>query len=84
MRSSACAGWTHDADPLIAELEGLAQQKQDNALLVALEQRSGVALARLDRVAAAGPVLAGRVYVLPDGGPPHAIPPAVLVQHVPT
>ena len=75
--------WTHDADPLIAELEGLAQQKQDNALLVALEQRSGVALARLDRVAAAGPVLAGRVYVLPDGGPPHAIPPAVLVQHVP-
>ncbi|MCM2312500.1 MAG: hypothetical protein NDI84_13955, partial [Steroidobacteraceae bacterium] len=40
-------------------------------------------LARLDQVAHAGPVLAGRAYLLPEGGPPHALPPNVLLQRVP-
>jgi hypothetical protein len=48
-----------------------------------LHGRSGAALARLDQVAAAGPVLAGRAYVLPEGDAPQALPPDVLVQRVP-
>jgi V/A-type H+-transporting ATPase subunit I len=75
--------WAKEADPLIAELESLAQLRDDNALLGELQLQSGTAMPRLDRVAGAGPVLAGRVYVLPEGGPPQALPPAVLVQRVP-
>jgi V/A-type H+-transporting ATPase subunit I len=75
--------WARAADPLIAELEALAQAREDLGLLVELGGVADTALPRLDRVAGAGPVLAGRVYVLPEGGPPQALPPAVLVQRVP-
>ncbi|MGB5104440.1 MAG: hypothetical protein WBO04_14150 [Steroidobacteraceae bacterium] len=74
--------WAVDADPLIAELQSLAQSREDNALLQRLEAESGAALPRLDHVAGAGPVLAGRVYVLPEDGPPQSLPPAVLVQRI--
>lgn len=74
--------WAGDADPLIAELQALAQSREDNALLQRLEAESGASLPRLDHVAGAGPVLAGRVYVLPEDGPPQALPPAVLVQRI--
>jgi len=47
-----------------------------------LQQRSGACLPRLDRVASAGPVLAGRVYALPEEGPPQPLPAAVLVALV--
>ena len=76
-------GWAKAADPLIAELEELAQSAEDTALLTQLQARSGESLARLDQVAHAGPVLAGRAYLLPEGGPPHALPPDVLLQRVP-
>ena len=75
--------WTKAADPLIAELEELAQAAEDTALLAQLQSQAGGDLARLDRVAQAGPVLAGRAYVLGDGGPPQALPPNVLLQRVP-
>ena len=75
--------WTRAADPLIAELEELAQAAEDTALLAQLQALSGDGLARLDQVARAGPVLAGRAYLLPEGGPPHALPPNVLLQRVP-
>jgi V/A-type H+-transporting ATPase subunit I len=75
--------WTKDADPLIAELENLGQLRDDNSLLEEMQQQSAAAMPRLDRVAGAGPVLAGRVYLLPEGGPPQSLPPAVLVQRVP-
>jgi V/A-type H+/Na+-transporting ATPase subunit I len=75
--------WTKAADPLIAELEELAQAAEDTALLAQLQVLSGDGLARLDQVARAGPVLAGRAYLLPEGGPPHALPPNVLLQRVP-
>jgi V/A-type H+-transporting ATPase subunit I len=74
--------WTKAADPLIAELEDLAQAAEDNALLAQLQATSGDELARLDQVAKAGPVLAGRAYLLPEGGPPQALPPNVLMQRV--
>jgi V/A-type H+-transporting ATPase subunit I len=72
--------WTVAADPLISELEGLAQSAENTHLLSELTQHAGDALARLDRVAAAGPVLAGRAYLLADGGPPQALPANVLLQ----
>jgi len=75
-------GWATAADPLIAELEELAQSAEDTALLAQLQALSGAGLARLDQVAHAGPVLAGRAYLLPEGGPPQALPPNVLLQRV--
>ena len=75
--------WARAADPLIEELEHLAQSAEDYALLAQLQERSGEALARLDEVARAGPVLAGRAYLLTDGGPPQALPQNVLLQRVP-
>jgi V/A-type H+-transporting ATPase subunit I len=74
--------WAAAADPLIAELEHLAQAAEDTALLTELQSLSGDSLARLDQVARAGPVLAGRAYLLTEGGPPQALPPNVLLQRV--
>ena len=74
--------WAAAAEPLILELEHLAQETEDTALLQQLQAQSGDALARLDQLAHAGPVLAGRVYLLPEGGPPQALPPDVLLQRV--
>jgi V/A-type H+-transporting ATPase subunit I len=75
--------WATAADPLIAELESLAQAAEDTELLADMQARSGDALARLDQLARAGPVLAGRAYLLPDAGLPQALPTNVLLQHVP-
>jgi V/A-type H+-transporting ATPase subunit I len=75
--------WTVAAEPLIAELEALEAQSADLALLDELRQLSDATLPRLDRVATAGPVLAGRLYSLPADGQVQAVPPAVLLQRVP-
>jgi V/A-type H+-transporting ATPase subunit I len=75
--------WAAAADPLIAELEALAQSAEDTELLADLQARSGDALARLDQMARAGPVLAGRAYLLPEPGLPQALPTNVLLQRVP-
>jgi V/A-type H+-transporting ATPase subunit I len=75
--------WAVAADPLIAELEALAQSAEDTELLADLQARSGDSLARLDQLARAGPVLAGRAYLLPDAGLPQALPTSVLLQRVP-
>jgi V/A-type H+-transporting ATPase subunit I len=75
--------WATAADPLIAELEALAQAAEDTERLADLQARSGDALARLDQLARAGPVLAGRAYLLPDAGLPQALPTSVLLQRVP-
>jgi len=75
--------WATAADPLIAELEELAQSAEDTALLAELQALAGDGLARLDQLAHAGPVLAGRAYLLTDGGRPQALPPHVLLQRVP-
>jgi V/A-type H+-transporting ATPase subunit I len=76
-------GWSSEADPLIAELEVLAQSSENARLLGELARHGGESLARLDRVAGAGPVLAGRAYLLSDGGAPQALPPNVLLQRIP-
>jgi len=79
----AVRAWAAAADPLIAELEGLAQSAEDSRLLGDLARQGGESLARLDRVAGAGPVLAGRAYMLAEGGAPQALPAKVLIQRIP-
>jgi V/A-type H+-transporting ATPase subunit I len=74
--------WSAEAQPLIAELESLEAQRTDVELLYDLRQHSADSLPRLDRVAAAGPVLAGRIYALPADGQTQALPPTVLLQRV--
>jgi V/A-type H+-transporting ATPase subunit I len=74
--------WGKDADPAVAELEATALARSEAQLVAQLLQAGGDALPRLDRIAGAGPVLASRIYVLPQGGPPLSLPPAVLTQRV--
>ena len=74
--------WSTEAEPLIAELESLEAQRTDLELLDQLRLHSADSLPRLDRVAVAGPVLAGRVYALPADGQTQALPPTVLLQRV--
>ncbi len=75
--------WAADADPLIAELESVAQLREDTALLTTLCQLADAAVPRLDRMANAGPVFAGRVYVMPESGLQLSVPPAVLLHRLP-
>ena len=74
--------WCAEAEPLVAELEHVASQRTDARLLEALAVEGGDALPRLDRLAVAGPMLAGRVYLLPADGAVQSLPPAVLAQRV--
>ena len=72
--------WARDADPAVAELEHIAQSRGETQLLQQLQQAGGDALPQLDRLAAAGPVLGSRVYMLPTGGPPLSLPATVISQ----
>ncbi len=74
--------WARDADPVVAELEAVVQEREAAALLEQLQQAGGDALPHLDRVAAAGPVLASRVYRMPAGGPGLSLPPGVITQRL--
>jgi len=76
--------WATSADPLIAELESLAQTARDLELLVRLQAQAGDALPPLDLMARAGPLFVGRVFVVPEGGVPQALPADVIVQRVVT
>ncbi len=72
--------WARAAEPVVAELEALAVEQEDLAALARLCADSPAALPRLDRVAAAGPVLASRLYLLPRGTGVPPLPPAALAQ----
>jgi V/A-type H+/Na+-transporting ATPase subunit I len=73
-------GWAIAAEPWVAELETLARERVELQSLERLCVAADVALPRLDRLAAAGPVLASRVYVLPPGTPALSLPPALIHQ----
>jgi V/A-type H+/Na+-transporting ATPase subunit I len=75
--------WTREADPLIAELEEIGRSAEETSLLAELLSAAGGGLARLDELGRAGPVLAGRVYLLPEDGAGQALPGSVLLQRVP-
>jgi len=74
--------WAAEAGPVVAELEAIALARAETSSLEQLQAVGGDTLPRLDRVAAAGPLLASRVYALAVGGPPLVLPPAVLTQRV--
>jgi V/A-type H+-transporting ATPase subunit I len=74
--------WAGEADPAVAELESIAQSRSETMLLARLQDVGGIALPRLDRVAAAGPLFASRVYVLPQASQPLSLPPAVITQRL--
>jgi len=73
--------WASVAEPVVAELEALALERAEIEALDRLCAAAGEALPRLDRMAAAGPVLAGRVYVLPPGTQALSLPPALIHQY---
>jgi V/A-type H+-transporting ATPase subunit I len=72
--------WAGVAEPVVAELEALAVERDEIDALRRLAATAGLALPRLDRLAQAGPVLASRVYALPPGTPALSLPPAVIHQ----
>ena len=74
--------WAQDAEPVVAELEAIGQDRDATALLERLQVAGGDVLPRLDRIAAAGPVLASRVYVMPAGGQALSLPPGVITQRL--
>lgn len=74
--------WAAEAEPAVAELEGIAQSRSETAQLARLNALGGATLPRLDSVAAAGPLLASRVYRLEPGGPPLPLPPSVITQRL--
>jgi V/A-type H+-transporting ATPase subunit I len=73
--------WAAAAEPVVQELEALALERAEIDALEKLCDIAGTALPRLDRMAAAGPVLAGRIYVLPAGTPALSLPPALIHQY---
>ena len=78
---AALHAWAGTAEAVVAELEALAVEREELDALARLCTGAPEALPRLDRMAQAGPVLASRVYALPPGTPPLAVPPAVIQQY---
>lgn len=79
----ACArlqAWAAEAAPVIAELESLQRLREETNLIARLHACAGDQLPRLDRIASAGPMLAGRIYALQTSQQPHAMPPSVMTQ----
>jgi V/A-type H+-transporting ATPase subunit I len=72
--------WAVAAEPIVAELESLALGRDELTALGRLCVAAGDALPRLDRLAAAGPVLASRIYVLPADQPALSLPPSLIHQ----
>ncbi|HET7202264.1 MAG TPA: hypothetical protein VFI92_02740 [Steroidobacteraceae bacterium] len=78
---AALHAWAGTAEPVVAELEALAVEREELDALARLCAGTPDALPRLDRMAQAGPVLGSRVYRLPPGTPPLSVPPAVIQQY---
>ena len=79
---AALGAWAGTAEPVVAELETIAVEREQLEALARLCGAASDALPRLDRMAKAGPVLGCRVYTLPPGTPPLIVPPAVIQQYV--
>lgn len=78
---AALNAWAGTAEPVVAELEAIAVEREQLEALTRLCACASEALPRLDRMARAGPVLGCRVYALPPGTPPLTVPPAVIQQY---
>ena len=79
---AALGAWAGTAEPVVAELEVIAVEREQLEALARLCGAASDGLPRLDRMARAGPVLGSRVYTLPPGTPALTVPPAVIQQYV--
>jgi V/A-type H+/Na+-transporting ATPase subunit I len=74
--------WASQADPLIARLQHLANECSELERLRGLLSAPSETLPNLALFGAAGPVLAGRAYLLAPESGALAIPPSTLVERV--
>ncbi|MGA2708851.1 MAG: V-type ATP synthase subunit I [Steroidobacteraceae bacterium] len=74
--------WSVAAEPLIGQLQKLAQERAQLELLERLLSQSAGDLPDLRLFADAGPLLASRAYVLPSAPRALGIPPSVLTQTI--
>lgn len=74
--------WAVAAEPLIGQLQKLAQERAQLELLERLLSQSGGDLPDLRLFAGAGPLLASRAYVLPSARRALGIPPSVLTRTI--
>ncbi|MGI9263661.1 MAG: V-type ATP synthase subunit I, partial [Gammaproteobacteria bacterium] len=76
--------WSEEADPIIAELQQSKTRLEDLTLLQDLLAGADAGLPDLGQLAAAGPYLDGRLYLLPPEATLPELPSSVLVQFVET
>jgi V/A-type H+/Na+-transporting ATPase subunit I len=74
--------WAVAADPLIAELQKLQHERTELAYLERLLLQSRAPLPRFNLLFNAGPVLAGRIYLLEPKAGALTLPAAVLAQRI--
>jgi len=80
----AVRAWAGDAAPVIAELQGTRRMLGDLETLADAFSLEDEQLPNLHQLAAAGPYLEGRLYVLPAEATIQQAPPSVLLQRVET
>jgi V/A-type H+/Na+-transporting ATPase subunit I len=74
--------WAAAADPLITELQKLKHERTELAYLERLLSQSRAPLPALDLIFNAGPVLAGRIYLLEPAPAALSLPSTVLAQRI--
>jgi len=74
--------WAAVADPLVTQMQQLAHERIELTYLRRLLSQARAPLPPLDRILNAGPVLAGRIYLLEKGGEPPPLPDTILAQRV--
>lgn len=74
--------WAGDAEPLIERLESLERRREDLALLHDLLAPGGDTLPDLAAVSSAGPLLTSRLYLLPEGRWPEALPANLITRRL--
>jgi len=81
---TALRAWTEEAGPVIAELQGTRRMLGDLETLADAFSLEEERLPNLHQLAAAGPYLEGRLYVLPAEAGLQQAPPSVLLQRIET
>jgi len=74
--------WVTDAAPVIAELQNTRRMRNDLEVLRQALSIPDAQLPDLHQLAASGPYLAGRLYVVPMDAEIQQVPPSVLLQPV--
>lgn len=78
----ALRAWEADAAPLVDQLQRCQRHRADLETLREAIDAAGDSLPDLGDLAASGPYLAGRLYIVPEEAELVEVPPAVLLQPV--